>query len=209
MAWQGRYEDRHTRSPFFAITISIVAIALAVFWGLKIQNLQALKLEITQLEAKITSGQELWRQFPPLGPSEKRNLNEAHKRLLRKLPEDKDLPSLLQEVSRLALEHNLSEVSLKTGDTAGPSRKSSVVAATTAAPKAKTGDGSETVASFPLQVSFSGDYKEIAYFLEALKDLPRLVRTQSLLVQRDVPLVRTEVVLQAYYKKGDLPVIEK
>ncbi len=209
MAWQGRYDDRRARSPFFAVIISIVAIALAVFWGLKIQNLRALKLEITQLEAKITSGQELWRQFPPLGPSEKRNMQEAHKRLVRRLPEDKDLPSLFQEVSRLAQEYDLSDLNFKMTDSADPSGKASVVAATAAPPKADGADDSKIIASFPIRISVSGDYRQVAYFLEALKDLPRLVRTQSLLVQRDVPLVRTEVVLQAYYKKGDLPVIGK
>ena len=197
------------RSPFFAATIGVVAIALFVFWGFKIQNIQAIKREIAQLEAKLASGQELWRQFPPLGPGEKREFQEAQKRLIRKLPEDKDLPSLLQEVSRLAQEYNLLDVSFKTGDTAGPSGKSSVVAATTATPKVNTADDSKVVGSFPIQVSFSGDYKEIAYFLEALKGLPRLVSTQSLQVQRDVPLVRAEVTLQAYYKKGELLAIGK
>ncbi|MEE9569229.1 MAG: type 4a pilus biogenesis protein PilO [Candidatus Binatia bacterium] len=196
-------------SPFFAATIGIVAIALFVFWTFKFQNIRAIKREIAQLEAKLASGQKLWRQFPPLGPEEKRKLQEAQKRLIRKLPEDKDLPSLLQEVSRLAQEHNLLDVSFKTGDTAGPSGKSSVVAATTATPKVNTADDSKAVDSFPIQVSFSGDYKEVAYFLEALKGLPRLVRTQSLQVQRDVPLVRTEVTLQAYYKNEELLAIGK
>ncbi len=209
MAWQGHYEGRHTRSPFFAITISIVAIALAVFWGLKIQNLWALKREVAQFEAKITSGQELWRQFPPLGPSEKRNMKEAQNRLVRKLPEDKDLPSLLQEVSRLAHEHGLLDLSITLADTADPSGKPSVVAVTAATPKADGADDSKIIASFPIRISVSGDYRQVAYFLAALKDLPRLVRTQSLLVQREVPFVRTEVVLQAYYKKGELPVIGK
>ena len=209
MAWQGHYEDRHSRSPFSTATISFIAVALSVFWGLKIQNLWALKREVAQLEAKITSGQELWRQFPPLGPSEKRNMKEAQKRLVRKLPEGKDLPSLLQEISRLAHEHGLLDLSIKLADTADPSGKPSVVAATAATPKADGADDSKIIASFPIRISVSGDYRQVAYFLEALKDLPRLVRTQSLLVQREVPFVRTEVVLQAYYKKGDLPVIGK
>lgn len=209
MAWQGRIDDRRARSPLFAVTISIIAIALAVFWGLKIQNFRALKLEITQLEAKITSGQKLWRRFPPLGPKEKRSMLEAHKRLVRKLPEDKDLPWLLQEVSRLAQEHDLSDLNFNMANSADPSGKASVVAATAAPSKADGADDSKIIDSFPIRVSASGDYRQVAYFLEALKDLPRLVRTQSLLVQRDVPWVRIEVALQAYYKKGELPVIGK
>jgi Tfp pilus assembly protein PilO len=209
MAWQGHYDDRHARSPFFTATISLIAIALSVFWGLKIQNLWAIKREVTQLETKITSGQELWRQSPPLGPREKRNLQEAQKRLVRKLPEDKDLPSLFQEISRLAQEHDLLHLSIKLADTADPSGKASVAAATVATPKSYGADDSKIIASFPIRIFVSGDYRQVAYFLEALKGLPRLVRTQSLLVQREVPFVRTEVVLQAYYKKGDLPVIGK
>ncbi|MFQ5540495.1 MAG: type 4a pilus biogenesis protein PilO, partial [Candidatus Binatia bacterium] len=123
--------------------------------------------------------------------------------------EDRDLPSLLQEVSRLAQEHDLLHLSLKLAGTADPSGKVSVSVATAATPKADGADDSKIIASFPVQISVSGDYRQVAYFLEALKGLPRFVRTQSLLLQREVPFVRTEVVLQAYYKKGDLPVMGK
>lgn len=206
MASQGHYDDRHARSLFFAATISIITMALSVFWGLKIQNL---KRDVAHFETKITSGQELLEQFRPLGSREKRYMQEAQKRLVRRLPEDKDLPSLFQEVSRLAQEHGLLNLSFKMADAASSSVKPSVVAATAATPKADGADDSKIISSFPIQVSASGDYRQVAYFLEAIKDLPRLVRTQSLLVQREVPFVRTEVVLQAYYKKGDLPVIGK
>ncbi|MFQ5917243.1 MAG: hypothetical protein ACE5I0_05450, partial [Candidatus Binatia bacterium] len=162
MAWQGHYDDRHARSPFSTATISLIAIALSVFWGLKIQNLWAIKREVTQLETKITSGQELWRQSPPLGPREKRNLQEAQKRLVRKLPEDKDLPSLFQEISRLAYEHDLLHLSIKLADTADPSGKASV-AATAVTPKADGADDSKLIASFPIRISVSGDYRQVAY----------------------------------------------
>jgi Tfp pilus assembly protein PilO len=53
-------------------------------------------------------------------------------------------------------------------------------------------------------VGFAGGYREIAYFLEATQKLPRLVTVQSLQLQRSAPLVAGEVVVHAYYQKGDL-----
>ena len=58
--------------------------------------------------------------------------------------------------------------------------------------------------SFSIKLTFAGDYREIAPFLEALQGIPRLVTIQSLQLQRALPQVVAEVVLNAYYLKGDL-----
>lgn len=206
MAWQGPKNGWLVRSPFFALTIGAVTIGLAVLWGLKIQKIRDMKRQIAQVEANLAAGQELWRQFPPLGAEEKRHLQEAQERLLQMLPKDKDLPSLLQGISRAARDYNMSDVSFQTGEPPAPSGSASVAAARSAARKADTVDGSKAVGSFPLRLAFAGDYREIAYFLEALQSLPQAVRTQSLTVQRGVPLVGAAILLRAYYRKGDLAV---
>ena len=61
------------------------------------------------------------------------------------------------------------------------------------------------IGSFMVRVNFTGDYREIAYFLEGLREIPRLVTVQSLQLRRRAPVVSAEVVLRGYYRKGSLP----
>ncbi|MFQ5902636.1 MAG: type 4a pilus biogenesis protein PilO [Candidatus Binatia bacterium] len=198
------------------MVIGVVALILVVFWVFKIRNIQRLRVEIVQLETKLSKGQEIWRDYPPLTPEERRDLQKAQERLFRMLPRDKDIPPLLQEVSRLAREYNLADVSFHTGDGAAlsdkgqqPASAASQVAAVpqpTPAVAPNVQESSGPIASFPLKVTFAGDYRKVAYFLEALQKIPRLMTIQSLQLQRGIPLVVAEVVLKAYYYRGDLSV---
>lgn len=181
MAWRG-------------LLIGIAGLTLAGFWLLKMQNIHRLKLEIAQVETKLGKAQEVWRDSPPLTAKEKKDLQKAQNQLFHMLPKDKDLPSSLEEISRLAREHNLADVSFNTdhgvvSPGAGPAP----------AP-------SSPIDSFPIKVSFSVDYRDMAYFLEALQKLPRLVTIESAKLQRGIPLLVGEVVLNAYYQKGELSV---
>jgi Tfp pilus assembly protein PilO len=111
-------------------------------------------------------------------------------------------------VSYLTREYNLSEISLHT-DEVNSSAPGSAVVASTAAQKAQLAGDSGAISSLPIRLSFAGDFREIAYFLEALQNLPRMVRVDSLKMQRGVPLVVSEVGWKAYYKNGDLLVLVK
>lgn len=177
-------------------------IGLLVFWGIKVHHIRKLMREISRVERQLSTGQALWRRFPPLRPEEKRALLEAQDRLLQRLPEHKDLPKILEQVSRLARDYHLSDVSLKTDDIIVSDSKS-VVAAPRAVSKVSTSGPSGPVASFPVQFSFAGDYREIAFFLDALQNLPRLLKVESVSLRRGVPLVLSEVSWKAYYKNGE------
>lgn len=216
MAWRGL---KHA-PQYFSVVIGLAAVILAIFWLLKLLNIQRLKAEIVQLEAKMGKGQEVWRDYPPLTQEERKDLQRARERLIRTLPRDKDIPSLLQEISRLAREYNLANVSFNTGEGASALGAGQAPAPTSGSPQVvapqptppvspAAPESSGPIASFPLKVAFAGDYREIAYFLEALQRLPRLVTIQSLQLQRSLPLVAAEVILQAYYQKGSLSVTGK
>ena len=200
----------------FSLVIWVVALILVVFWVFKIRNIQRLRVEVVQLETKLRKGQELWKNYPPLTPEERRDLQKAQERLFRILPRDKDIPPVLEEISRLAWEYNLSDISFNTGDRATSPRTGqppasaasqvAVVPQPTPAVSPNVPESSGPIASFPLKVAFAGDYREIAYFLEALQKVPRLMTIQSLRLQRGIPLVVADVVLKAYYQRGDLSV---
>lgn len=204
-----------TAPHYFTLVMAVVALILAVFWVLKVRNIQRLKAEIIQLETKLRKGQELWRDYPPLTLAERRDLQKAKERLFHMLPKDRDIPSLLQEISRLAREFNLANVSFNLSDGAAAAGASQAPTPASSAPQAvvpqppppvspSARETTGPIGSFPLKVTFAGDYREIAYFLAELQKLPRLVTIQSLQLQRSIPRVAAEVVLHAYFQKGSL-----
>ena len=206
MAWQ---ELNHRFGwSFLAFAMGAITLGAVIFWGMKIHRIRGLMGEVARVEQDLAAGQDLWRRFPPLEPKERESMQEAQQRLLRTLPEGKDLPTLLQQVSYLTREYNLSEISLHT-DEVNSSAPGSAVVASTAAQKAQLAGDSGAISSLPIRLSFAGDFREIAYFLEALQNLPRMVRVDSLKMQRGVPLVVSEVGWKAYYKNGDLLVLVK
>ena len=200
---------------FLAPVAGLVALLLLGFWVFKIRAIQRLRSEILEVEGKLSKGQEMWRSSPPLSPGERDQLQKAQERLLRALPKEKDVPPVLQDISRVAQDYNLSNLSLTTKETAaasspapppalgGGTSQAVVVQPVPAASPAAPGSPGP-IDSFSIKLTFAGDYREIAPFLEALQGIPRLVTIQSLQLQRALPQVVVEVVLNAYYLKGDL-----
>lgn len=194
-----------------------IVLILVVIWILKIRNIQRIRNDIVQLETKLSKGQDLWKNFPPLSPKEKVDLQKTQERLFRALPKEKDVPSVLQEVSRVAREYDLSNLSVSTAGGAAPPTASQSPTPVSGSPQpvvpqpapsaiTQAPESSEAIDFFPIKLTFSGDYREIAYFLESLQKIPRVVTIQSLQLQRGVPLAVTEVVLKAYYQKGGFSV---
>lgn len=216
-----RWDLRATLYPnLFNLLVGVVVITLGISSALKTRNIQRLKGEIAQLEGKLSAGQEVWKNYPPLTPAEKRDLHRTQERLFHILPKDKDIPPFFEGITRLAREYNLVDLSFNTTDGAATPGTSTATAPAGTAPQVVTTkpassaaataqESSGPIASFPIKLIFSGDYRETASFLEALKRFPRLVTIQSVTLQRGIPLLQAEVVLHAYYQKGDLSVTEK
>lgn len=205
---------------FVSVVVGLLAVPLVVFWVFKIRHIQRLRSEIVQVEIRLSKGQELWKNSPPLSPRQKEELQKVQERLVRMLPKERDVPPVLEDVSRVARDYNLADFALSTGG--GPATPAAApqpasVAVTPQAPVPQTvpaaspgvAGGPGPIDSFPIRVTFAGDYREIAYFVEALQKVPRLMTIQSLLLQRALPLVTGEVVLNAYYLRGDLSVKTK
>lgn len=205
---------------YFSFVAGFIALILVIFWVFKIRNIQRLRGDIVQVEIKLSKGQELWRNSPPLTPGEKKNLQKAQERLFRMLPKERDVPSVLQDVSRVARDYNLDNLSLSTSDGAKPPSAGQSPTPVSRAPQAvvtqavpavspAAAGSSGPIDSFAVKVTFAVDYQEVARFLEALQKMPRPMTIQSLQLQRGVPLIVAEVVLNSYYQRGDLPVTIK
>ena len=212
MAWRGFSSS--SPSALFSLFMGAAILAVGLSCLLKVINIQRLKGEIAQLESRLSQGQEIWKRYPPLNASERSDLQRAQERLFRMLPKDRDIPSLLQDIARLARDHSLSDMSFNTADGFATPGAAPVASQPAGSKPAQSGalavpEGSKPIESVPVKVAFAGDYREIAFFLEALKRLPRLVTVQFLKVQRGFPWLTAEVSVHAYYQKGELPVAGK
>ena len=198
----------------FHLAIGIVALIFVVSGIFKVLNIRRLKVEIFQWENQLREGQELWRDYPPLTPKEKKALQLSQERLFRMLPRDQDIPPVLEEISRLAQDFGLNNLSFNVDGGDDPSTASQPRASGSGAaqvvvrqsiPTVSPADqeSSGPIGSIPLQVTFVGGYRQIGYFLEALQQIPRVLKIQSLHLQRQIPLVAAEVVLKAYYLRGE------
>jgi Tfp pilus assembly protein PilO len=182
--------------------IGVAVLLLASLWSTRVARIRRLGGEIARLEVRLSEGQALAQRHPPLTPAEKKELQSSYDRLWTRLPQEKDLPSLLQEISRLGRNHSLGDLSFKT-DGANPAG-TPAPASPSVTPKPKIERESGPIVAFPARITFAGEYREIAYFLEALQALPRLVTVESIKLERALPLVTGEVVVHGYYRKGEL-----
>lgn len=195
--------------------VGILAVILISVWVLKLRNIQRVKTEIGQWETRLSKGQELWQENSPLTPEQKKDLQETQQRLIALLPKDKDVPPVLQEISRIARQFRLEELTFKTGERASPAEQSRstsppanvsqvVVSQPDQPAGSKEAEHSGPIDSFAVTVAFLGEYRATAYFLEAVQRIPRVVRIQSVKLQRQFPVISAEVVLNAYYQKESL-----
>lgn len=208
------------RFRLMVIGAGALLVGLAIVWSFKLLTIRQLKSELVRWEVKLAQGQALWKDYPPLGSAEKSELEATRERLFLALPKDKDLPAVLEEVSRIAREHNLGNISFQAGDPPAPPTAQSAApganvpqvaprppASSPAAPSPKGSANGAPVGSFSFRMGFTGDYREIAHFLEALQRLPRLVTIQSVKLDRSVPQVAGEMILSAYYQKDELALV--
>jgi Tfp pilus assembly protein PilO len=212
MDWR-RFFDSY--SKLINLLVGVAALVLAVGCFLKYRNIQHLKVEVAQVESRLNQGQEMWKSFPPLDPSQKRDLARAQDRLLRVLPKERELPGLLQDIARLARDHGLADVAFITTEAlinqgAPGSGNPQPGASTPVQPPAPAAaPAAKPIEPVPVKVMFAGDYRDIAFFLDGLSRIPRLVAVQSLKIQRGFPAQSAEVIVHAYYQKGDLPFAAK
>lgn len=189
--------------PGINIFIAAAVVVLAILWLFKFLSIQRVKGDIARVEIELSRGQELWNRYPPLSAAQRKDLEETQRRLFQMLPREKEIPSILEEIAGLARDYNLVEISFATGGGAVPGAPPPATSPATAV--AAQAAGAKPIESIPITMAFSGDHRGLALFLEGLKKLSRLVTVQSLNVKRGIPLLTADIVLHAYYQKGELP----
>jgi hypothetical protein len=161
--------------------------------------------EIHGLDQQISSARQTVEDFTPPSAEEEERLSRLETAFTSLVPGEKGMLELAQEISWIASQHGVRSFTLREAEAGQllPSTGQGAPSPSTPSPVLSQVEGGEQepggVSSFLLHLSMQTEYRELAYFLEEISRLPRLLRVESLKVSREFPLIRAEIVLRAFY----------
>lgn len=157
------------QKPFrvrLGILIGLIVVICSVywyfFWSPKSEELNSIRAELQKEEMKLNEYQAIARELPRF-EQEFKKLNKEFEESARKLPEEKEIPSLIdaiyKEVSGSGLESN------------------------TFAPKVEV--KKNIYAEIPIEMKVFGSYYDLANFFDRVSRLPRIVNIRDLNLSRE------------------------
>jgi type IV pilus assembly protein PilO len=153
----------HTR---LAILIGIIVIICAVywyfFWSSKAEELESAKVKLQKEERTLAEYKAIAKELPRF-EQEFNRLNKEFEQAARKLPEEKEIPSLIDSIYA-ALSASGLEANAFTPQ--GEVKK-------------------EIYAEIPIQMNVFGSYYELANFFDRVSRLPRIVNVRDLNLARE------------------------
>ncbi|OGW39396.1 MAG: hypothetical protein A2Y97_12885 [Nitrospirae bacterium RBG_13_39_12] len=144
-----------------AIIPAIIIVVAVYFIGIspKSKEIKSYDEKISQQDAEIAKSQLKAEKLPQL-TSENEKLRKKLNALKEQLPEEKEVSSLLRQVSELALRSGLKILSWK--------------------PQAKSTHPSGIVYQIPVSVILEGSYHNLGYFYSSLTKLNRIVNISNI-----------------------------
>jgi type IV pilus assembly protein PilO len=153
------------KDPKIQITIGLVVLTLALLgmfykysWQASTQRINQLsadesklRQELDQVRAAVSGLQELERQY--------NNLEKKWAQAQKLLPTDKEISSLLKQITNAGIEAQVKFVIFKPGDAVNATALSQ---------------------SIPVNITVIGNYQQIAMFLNNMGGLPRIVISSNL-----------------------------
>lgn len=145
-----------------AILVVISGAYWYFWWSPKSEELATAKAELQREEKKLNEYQAIARELPRF-EQEFNKLNKEFEESARKLPEEKEIPSLIdsiyKEISGSGLESN------------------------TFAPKGEV--KKDIYAEIPIEMKVYGSYYDLANFFDRISRLPRIVNVRDLNLSRE------------------------
>lgn len=145
-----------------AILVVISGAYWYFWWSPKSEELDTAKAELQREEKKLNEYQAIARELPRF-EQEFNKLNKEFEESARKLPEEKEIPSLIdsiyKEISGSGLESN------------------------TFAPKGEV--KKDIYAEIPIEMKVYGSYYDLANFFDRISRLPRIVNVRDLNLSRE------------------------
>lgn len=176
--------------------VSSVIILSLIGWQLK--EIQSLKGGLARLDKQIAVSREAEKKFKGLDPKEKEEYSRLQAALVSLVPKEKGELELARELSRIASNRGISSFTLKEPE------KSLLITGGSGSTPPPPPQGTETegVNYFLVHLSMKTQYRDLAYFLEEVSRLPRLLRIESLKATAEPPQIKVEVVLRAFFSSG-------
>jgi type IV pilus assembly protein PilO len=167
-----RFEDlvesinQKTLSVKLGILFGIIAFMVVaywyLFWSSKSEELKTAKIQLQKQEATLNEYKNIEKELPKFELEFKR-LSREFDEAARKLPEEKEIPSLIDSVYAAVSASGL------VSDTFAPK------------PEVKK----DIYAEVPVEMKVFGSYYDIATFFDRISKLPRIVNIKDLNLQRE------------------------
>lgn len=161
------------------ILFAIIAVMIGAFWYFywspKSDELRTAKVALQKQEAILNEYKNIAAELPKFELEFKR-LNREFEEAARKLPEEKEIPSLIDNIYAAVTASGLES--------------------DTFAPKGEVKQ--QIYAEIPIEMKVFGSYYDIATFFDRISKLPRIVNIRDLNLQRD-EIIGDKVVLDAAF----------
>lgn len=205
MAWDPRQQGQlfleklkglDRKTLIWGAVPGLLILALLSGTALRATQIRRLKSEVRKLDQQILAAREVERNFTPLSAEEEEERRRLQAAFAALIPKEKEVLGLAEEISRITSSRGILSFTLKEAEVEQTSRSRRRGEATPVSSEEETVEGAS---SFLLQISMQAEYEDLAYFLEEVSRLPRLLRIESLEATRGFPLIRVEVLLRAFY----------
>lgn len=197
--------------------IGLVTVAYFVVIQPVSSDLDELRLRLQREERNLLQMKEGLAGFQEPPEAEKARWKKVEKEFNTKIPREKDLLGLIQDLSSIAAGLGIKDISilLQPGEkeeeeeellkrpappppTAGPGPAATFP---TGAPQVAgpAGKLKLLLKKVRIKAEFHAPYKTVAYFIDEIGKLDRAVELVSIKIERDLPMIDVTLVLQSYF----------
>jgi len=164
-----------TTIKILGVYLPLLMAAFIFLLSPKWKALRGLEEDLRRLEVELRKAKEVERnvKLPEMG---EKGRWEATKEKMAKGSKEIDFPKLMEELSKQALGHNISDVSLSSFRSPPSSQPQGI----------RMGD-------FLIKISFRSEYRETALFLKGLDHLSQWVMIESFEMKKASPLISVDL----------------
>lgn len=187
--------------------ILLVAIVLAAASALsyflvfapKFRELQRLQSDVIAAEADMRKALEAWGEMSHTSRSDIDRLEEIVSTWRDKVPESPEAGTLLEEIGRQAVRHNLRALRLSVPEKSAAEEGSTVTGPGGAADAGGTA-GETAPGEIRFRVAFFSSYRDMADFLDEIPRMKRLVSVRNLAIREKDREMETILELSAFHR---------
>ena len=173
-------KNQHRLIIFIATILALIAVFFFLYYSPKSKEIQGLKSRQTYLHGEIKKVEATVAKLDH-HKEEKKEVEKKFEEASKLLPEQKEIPSLLDNISSLGTNSGLNVISFK------PKKESP----------------QQFYADIPVELLVDGPYHNVGVFLDKISKLPRIVTVSDITMgspnkQDDIMILKTKINLLTY-----------